>query len=380
MNEILNIIPGLLNGLFNGLNLGDFMRMDIWGDLTSEFSSTGAAIDSYMIDLINNKLLAYGGRLSNHFIGTACALGAIFAICVAAGQAYKMMAKGEALDVLKFMRPVFFALILSFWPAICNTLIVPGQYVEKFMRAEYVKAARKMTNLQEDRKELALKVFDDITQKKASADSSKEKVEREWHDISGHIADAWNSAIGVLANAATLASIHIMYGIEWVIVQIGEMVFAVCVYIVFLAKVLYITVLWMFGPIWFVCSILSIWETQWSQWVGRLISVSMYGAMAYLCMTFACYMICMTLMADINKLNKIQLNPDIGMGEYLKSGFGTTIMTFVGYMTGAIAMGTVYELASLTFPSQAMHGGASFVSGMKGYAIKASHTKPIFAS
>ena len=100
--------------------------------------------------------------------------------------------------------------------------------------------------------------------------------------------------------------------------------------------------------------------------------------MGYLCMTFACYMICMTLIADIDKLRHINMNPDLGMGEYLKSGFGTTIMTFVGYMTGAFGMATFNELASMTFPSSSMMGAGTFMSGMKNYAVKTTHTNKIF--
>lgn len=367
---------------FDVPNLLDFLQVgwfdDAKSNLSSLYNETGSTINSFMIDLINTHLLNYGGRLSNHLIGVACALGAIFAICVAAAKAYKVMAKGDDLDILDIIRPLGFAFVLSVWPAVCNTLVWPGKYIESFMRAEYIKAAQEMDNLQEDRKTLALDVFEDITKKKAAADEAKEGKEREWYDVSGHVADAIGAVTSWMGDILTVGIIHISYWLEWVIVQIGQMVFCVCVYIVFMVKVLYLTVLWMFGPVYMVCSILDVWKNSWSDWVGRVVSVSMYGAMAYLVMTFSCYMICMTLQADINKLNTIRLHPEIGMGEYLKSGFGTTIMTFVGYMTGAIAMGTVYELASFTFPGGPMMGASSFIGGMKRYATKYSGTNKLF--
>lgn len=369
---------------FNIPNFADFMQVgwlqDVTKDLSGLYNQEGSTINSFMVDLINTHLLDYGGKLSNHMLGIANALGAIFAICVAAAKAYKVMAKGDALDVLDIMRPLAFAFVLAIWPAVCNTLIMPGRYIESYMRAQYVKAAQEMDQLQLDRTELALKVFDDITKKKAAAEEAGAGKERGTFDILGHLSDAVDSAIDWLGNIMTVGIIHISYFIEWLIVHLGKMIFAVCVYIVFLTKVLYLTVLWMFGPVYMVCSILDVWKDSWSQWVGRVVSVSMFGAMAYLVMTFSSYMICMTLQSDIHKLTQIQLHPDIGMGEYLKSGFGTTIMTFVGYMTGAIAMGTVNELASFTFPSQAMMGASGFISGMKGYAIKYSGTKKYLGS
>lgn len=377
----MDILLNLVRDILYPANLTNFMQVasgDFWGSLSSEYVESGAAINSYMIDLINNKLLAYGGRLSNHMLGAARALGAIFAICVAAAQAYKVMAKGEEFHVLNIMRPIMFAFVLSIWPAVCNTLIMPGKYVEKFMRTEYVKAANQMTSLQEDRKDLALKVFDSVTQKKAASEQATDGAKESDGWFKEIVNNAIDSATRVITHYFTLSAIWVMYGLEWVIVQIGQMVFAVSVYIVFLVKVLYLTVLWMFGPIYFVCSILDVWRDQWSNWIGKVVTVSMYGAMGYLCMTFACYMICMTLIADIDKLRHINMNPDLGMGEYLKSGFGTTIMTFVGYMTGAFGMATFNELASMTFPSSSMMGAGTFMSGMKNYAVKTTHTNKIF--
>lgn len=366
---------------FNIPNFADFMQVewlqDVTQDLSGLYNQEGSTINSFMVDLINTHLLDYGGKLSNHMLGIANALGAIFAICVAAAKAYKVMAKGDALDVLDIMRPLAFAFVLAIWPAVCNTLIMPGRYIESYMRAQYVKAAQEMDQLQLDRTELALKVFEDITRKKATAEEATGDSDS---SIWSKVGDMVDSVIDIISNTLTLGIIHVSYFIEWLIVHIGKMVFAVCVYIVFLTKVLYLTVLWMFGPIYMVCSILDVWKDSWSQWVGRVVTVSMYGAMAYLVMTFSSYMICMTLQSDIHKLTQIQLHPDIGMGEYLKSGFGTTIMTVVGYMTGAIAMGTVNELASFTFPSSVMMGASGFVSGMKNYAIKYSHTKKLFGS
>jgi len=360
---------------FNIPNLTEFMQIDLVGSLNEVYNREGSIINSYMIDLINNELLSYGGQLSNHLIGTACALGAIFAICVAAAKAYKVMAKGDELDVLDVLRPIAFAFVLSIWPAVCNTLIAPGQYLESYMRSQYVKAAEFMDDLQDDRNTMANKVFQEVTNKKANAE-----FKGEWALVPDAIEESIHDIKNTLSNGLMLMGLWICIGLEWIFVKIGQMVFGVCVYIVFLVKVLYITVLWMFGPIWMVCSILDVWKNQWSEWIGRLVSVSMYGAIAYLIMTFSCYMIIFTLQADIQKLNTIQLNPEIGFFAYLKSGFGTTIMTFVGYLVGAIAMGSTYELASLTFPSQAMHGASSFIGGMKSKAIKYTGTKSAFGS
>lgn len=375
----------MLDFLFN-INPLDFIQVDILdfiGNLRDKISgNSGAAINSYMIDLCNKNLLGYGIKMSEKLISTARYLGAIFAICVAAGQAYKVMANGDRFDVLGIMRPLIFAFVLSFWPAICTTLMMPGQYVESYMSNQYVAVAENMENLRRVRLDKARVVNEHVTAAKFNADKAKESSEGFSFDLFG-LGDAIEDGIDWVKNMGTkylnLAGIWIFSIIETVLQCIGEMVFAVCVYIVFLCKALYLTVLMMFGPIYMVCSILDVWKNSWSEWVGRMVSVSFYGAMAYLVMTFSCVLITMTIQADIDKLSEIANNPAMGMASYMSGHFGTTIMTFVGYLVGALAMGTVFELATFVFPGGALMGANSFIGGMKGYATKYTGTKSLFA-
>lgn len=378
--------------LFQTFNPADFMLVDLgdiidagWDWLTNTtgladaYNNTGSAINQFMIDLCNRDLINYGREMSNKLIGTARALGAIFAICVAAGRAYKVMAEGDRFNVLSVMRPLIFAFVLSFWPAVCNTLLMPGQYVENYMRGQYIEVAKEMDRLREQRNDKAYQVSDHIYSKKVQSEEVQNNqdmniLEKTWDGIKQTV----NSTLNYIKNIGSNFVIYIYNIAEHIIQGIGEIVFSVCVYVVFLLKALYLTVLMMFGPIYMVCSILDVWKDSWSQWVGRMISVSMYGAMAYLVMTFSCTLICLTINADIAKLNQIMTNPQIGMFAYLKSGFGTCIMSFVGYLVGAIAMGTVHELASFTFPGGPMMGASSFIGGMKGYATKYTFTKAAF--
>ena len=369
---------------FISVGIGDWLDQG-WDWLTNstglkdEYNGTGKAINQFMVDLCNKDLLGYGVSMSNHLVGTARALGAIFAICVAASRAYKVMAEGDRFNVLSVMRPLIFAFVLSIWPAICSTLMMPGRYLENYMRKQYVVVAEKMDELREQRKDKAYKVNEYVLQKKQAAQQIEDNSNKEWYEqLYDKGKELINTGLNYFVNIAASIQIWLCNLVEHIIQGIGEMVFAVCVYIVFLCKALYLTVLMMFGPVYMVCSILDVWKNSWTEWVGRMVSVSMYGAMAYLVMTFSCVLITFTIQADISKLNQIIANPEMGMATYMKSGFGTTLMTFVGYLVGAVAMGTVYELATFTFPGGAMMGANSFIGGMKGYATKYTGTKAVF--
>lgn len=361
--------------------IGDYIPgwdslMDAIG-LSDAYNETGSAINSFMVDLCNKNLISYGVKMSESLVGTARYLGAIFAICVAAGQAYKVMANGERFDVLSIMRPLIFAFVLSFWPAICTTLMMPGQQVEKYMQKQYVAVAADMESLRKQRFKFAEKVNAQVAIKKFSADKAKEST-----SILGKMKDTlvgyWD-AIANIDKAVTNAVMIWVYSmVETIIQALGEMIFAINVYIVFMCKALYLTALMLFGPVYMVCSILDVWKNSWSEWVGRMVSVSFYGAMAYLVMTFACCLITMTLQADIDKLTMIAANPEMGMAGYMRGQFGTTIMTFIGYMVGAVAMSTVNELATFAFPGGILMGAGGFMKGVRSQAIKYTNTQKAF--
>lgn len=362
--------------LFNVPDLLHFAQVgwweDFWGGVGNKvgWSEAGQAIDSYMVDLFNVHLLDYGVRMSEKLTGAARALGAILAIIVAAGQAYKVMAEGERFHVLSIMRPLIFAFVLACWPSICSTLLAPGRIVESYMKTNYIESAKVMENLRKDRMEASYKWSDKISGKKAAADNLKGMGITEV--VNGEF---WSNTVDMMKGLLQSSLLWLLNVIEGIIITLGELLFACGVYIVFMLKVLYLTVLMMFGPIFVVCSILDVWKSSWSEWLGRMIHVSMYGAMAYLVMTFACTMICMTLRADIARLGALDVDPNAGFMQYLRSGFGTTVLTFVGYMVGCFAMTAVPELASMTFPGHMLHGGSNFISGMSNYGKKVTNTQ-----
>ena len=61
------------------------------------------------------RLLPARRDRSGGYYKMCMALAALFAIVMAAGNAYKMMVKHEPLDVLKLFRPLAVSIILCWW-------------------------------------------------------------------------------------------------------------------------------------------------------------------------------------------------------------------------------------------------------------------------
>jgi len=106
---------------FSTVTLAD---SDMW-DALGEASSTGVGVELFEEE-IDNVIFATNEFLTDAtFIGddgpfwmimqVCMCLGALFALIMAAGMAYKMMVKGEPFDVLKILRALGIATVMMFW-------------------------------------------------------------------------------------------------------------------------------------------------------------------------------------------------------------------------------------------------------------------------
>ena len=121
----------------------------------------------------------------------------------------------------------------------------------------------------------------------------------------------------------------------------------------------------LFGPIYMVCSILPAWRDSWQQWVGRVVSISFYGAMAYLVMIFSMQLMKYGIEADTKAMTAVMNGTD-GVGTSINSSFGTIISTTLTMFCAAQAMSSVPEIASWVIPSQAIHAAGGFMGGTTG--------------
>ena len=129
-------------------------------------------INTHMIHLSN-----YMGKFTTENLSTftniARALGAIFAMIAIAMHLYKVMGRGEAIDILAIMRPFAFALVLGVWPGFCNMLTYPGQLLEGHFASVFEIEKNKVYEKREQRNQAAWEYADQIRERKAAAEQAK---------------------------------------------------------------------------------------------------------------------------------------------------------------------------------------------------------------
>lgn len=338
---------------------------------TSGFSMRiSPAVNEHVLSL-SDYLMDFGMKHAEKMTGVGRALGAVFAVIIAGKEAYKVMAEQKGFDVLDIMRPVLFAFVLAFWGPVVHTVTAPGIAVESHFRDLYESVNYRVDSLRQQRQYNAL-ILDDKAREARALQKMEEEAARQGGSSWGERIveagkDAWNWLVDKTKMVIAVADLNLNNYIEKIIVWIGELAFTVAIYIVFVIKALFVTVLAMFGPIYMAASILPAWKDAWKQWVERMVNASLYGAMGYLAMAFSMQLVCYSLEIDIQNLDNFAKD-FAKIGEYAAGTFGTCCTTAVTYFVGCFAMKAVPEMASMAFPGHASHAAVNFISGMGGTA------------
>ena len=263
-------------------------------------------------------------------------LGALFAVIMAAGMAYKMMVKGEGLDVLKILKVLGIGMVMLFWypPSlgqhahmsgrwcILDALAyIPnciGSYTHDLYEAEAINVQDKFRELQP-----LMQKRDSLAQKSiAEAEVTSERLS----DMESGTSVLDPESVVETAGEAKKREVNATY--------VGAMIFFDKI-VMFLSMVLYrigwwatiycqqilLGMLTIFGPIQWAFSLLPKWEGAWAKWITRYMTVHFYGAMLYFVGFYVLLLFDIVISIQIENLAAITESPE----------------TFTGYMGNAVA-------------------------------------------
>ena len=331
-------------------------------------------------DLMDNKFWGADG-VSELFLGLAMTLACLFALILIAQILYKPMTGQGSIDILGLAKPLLYALILSNWFIISETMFSFSRPLEEFFRSRYELDVKQVDEKRAERLAAARKLEAKVAQKKSELDTNElvSKPEAEVKDdklpdrlneegaeeVEAEYFDSYNP-LDHLLSKAIVEQADTMNWIEKAILWLGEVYWASSIFFVFLCKHIATVVLVLFGPILIAASIL--WSGSWKRWVGLCISTSMYGAVAFMVMSLCLKIIKYGIQADINLLHNTLQN-EMELFSYMKfvahSGIGTTLMYLIALMCGGTLVLMVPELATWVFPSELFRGAEDFQSGVR---------------
>ena len=312
------------------------------------------------------------------------ALGALFALIMAAGMAYKMMVKGEPFDVMKVLRVFGIATVMFLWypnngsgGCILGVLAYIPNCVGSFTHALYETEAGQVQAKYDSNIKLIQRrdsfvceaaVAEGLvrgameTQRNRADQGTDVKTEIEANkQVSKFIWKQSYMGLMVIADKLVMFFSLIIFRIGWW----GT---------IFCQQVL-LGMLTIFGPLQWAFSILPKWEGSWAKWITRYLTVHFYGAMLYFVGFYVLLLWDIVLSLQTETLVSITTS-QLEFNSYLNSAFMTAGYLLVASIVSLRCLNLVPDLAAWMIPEgdtafSTRSFGEGVASGVKAGAASA---------
>lgn len=333
-------------------------------------------IDDNLLGLIN-ELHNFFVKYYSDFINASKALGALMVVFVVAGEAYKVMVKQQAFDVLAILRPLAFAFVLSNWVAFTAAVGAVPRLMETYAHSIFNQEHMTVINDRETRTKAAEEVYERTREAEAAAKVAEKQITdgSTFDKITSMGLDMLETIKDQIASFGTVFQAKANQFLEAWVMKIGEILWQICVYLLFFIKETFAGILIITGPITFALSILPAWKDAWVQWIARYVSVLLYGFVGFFMLAAALQLIKYGVRMDIKVLETATSSAE-AFWAYSSSSVVTALYHFVCLMVGGISLKFVPEVATWIIPSTAGHAAKEFVGGMES-KITGAATKAI---
>ena len=339
----------------------------------SDLSQT-IGVDLFEED-IDNVVFQTNEFLCNpDFIGTqgpfwwilqmSMALGALFSIIVGASMAYKMMVKGEPVDVFKILKVMGIALIMIFWytpsmtgmgsgnGSILDALAyIPnciGSYTHDLYEAEAVQVSEKYNELMP-----LLQKRDTMYQKAAEVEAASEGLQNDASiDALTKYTSGSDAVEGVKAAArAKKSSVFagLIIGFDKIVMFLALVLYRVGWWATIFCQQILLGMLTIFGPIQWAFSVLPKWEGAWAKWLIRYLTVHFYGAMLYFVGFYVLLLFDIVISVQVENLTAITSSTGTING-YIQNAFLTCGYLLAASVVALRCLNLVPDLAAWMIP------------------------------
>lgn len=316
------------------------------------------------------------------------ALGALFSIIVAANIAYKMMVKGEPIDVFKILKVMGIALVMIFWyppsmtgmgssnGCILDALAyIPnciGSYTHDLYEAEATQVSEKYNELMP-----LIKKRDEMYEKAAEVEAAAEAIKKpESMNAMGEQTSSGDVVKGVTDAAkaekkSTFAGLVIAF--DKIMMFLALVLYRVGWWATIFCQQILLGMLTIFGPIQWAFSVLPKWEGAWAKWLIRYLTVHFYGAMLYFVGFYVLLLFDIVISIQVENLTAITSSQGTING-YVQSAFLTCGYLLAASVVALRCLNLVPDLAAWMIPEgdtafSTRNFGEGVASSVKGSAM-----------
>lgn len=346
-------------------------------DITNLFLTMGLpAIDESLDSLLQTMADFPKEAFFGDTVSIAKSAGLILALCVGSYEAWMMMLGRRGMDVMKLLRIVGLSFCITSSSFICHALQSPAKYIEAS-----AKATAKTKNMEVAMKEKAVaklqaKYVERLNAVQDSLEKAKQvqEIGEDAGDLDRLLYTVENLGTVIENNVKQMAVVAETKISEWIndiIRFIGELIFQMSYYGMFVAQRCFMTIMGMFCPVAFALSIVPPWGNAWSQWISKYLSLSLWGIIIYVCVYYVDFILLYCLEKDIVAYSTLVGTVDntwTQIGTLGLQGIGSNCLYAMGMLVGAYLIRFVPEVASWLIPGGV---GSSIGSAMGGLASTA---------
>ena len=316
------------------------------------------------------------------------ALGALFSIIVGANIAYKMMVKGEPIDVFKILKVMGIALVMIFWyppsmtgmgssnASILDALAyIPnciGSYTHDLYEAEATQVSEKYNELMP-----LIKKRDDMYEKAAEVEAAAEAIKKPASmNAMGEQTSSGEVVKGVTDAAkaekkSTFAGLVIAF--DKIMMFLALVLYRVGWWATIFCQQILLGMLTIFGPIQWAFSVLPKWQGAWAKWLIRYLTVHFYGAMLYFVGFYVLLLFDIVISIQVENLTAITSSQGTING-YVQSAFLTCGYLLAASVVALRCLNLVPDLAAWMIPEgdtafSTRNFGEGVASSVKGSAM-----------
>ena len=255
---------------------------------------------------------------------------------------------------MKLARIIGLSLCITYSSYICESLKMPGKGLEEVTRQmaqsknrEVAALELKVAQKQDDYLKRLRQVQDSIETAKQVQEIGEDA---HWWDKLIYNMENLGSTINNYAQrAAVAAETKVSEWINDVIRFVGELIFQMSYY----------------------------WSNAWAQWMGKYLSLSLWGFVVYFCLYYIDFILMYNLMEDIKAYDTLlrgTVNSWQQIGALGLQGIGSNCMYAMGMLVGAYVLRFVPEVASSSAGTASGSMAQTLVFGGASYAMGAAST------
>lgn len=312
-------------------------------------------------------------------VSLARIIGLLLALCVGSYECWMMMLGRRGMDVMKLLRIVGISICISCSSYICSALQTPGKGLEATTKAmaksknkEVAAFELKVAQKQGQYLERLRAVQDSIATAQQVASIGEDA--NWWDKLIYNVENLGNTINNYAQRAAVAAETKVSEWINDVIRFVGELIFQMSYYGILVAQRIFLAIMAIFCPIMFAMSLAPPWNSAWSQWMSKYLSLTLWGFITYMCLYYIDFILLYNLQQDMIAYEHL-LNGSVNswsqIGALGLQGIGSNCMYAMGMLVGAYIIRYVPEVASWLIPG----GVSSGVAGSSGaFAMGAAMT------